>query len=48
MGTDCASLAADLTLSFVMRETSCCLCQTIIKPTDIYIYDLLNIDISYL
>ena len=30
MGTNCASLVADLFL-FVMGETSCCLCQTIIK-----------------
>ena len=30
MGTNCAPLVADLFL-FVMRETLCCLCQTIIK-----------------
>ena len=30
MGTNCASLVADLFL-FFMRETLCCLCQTIIK-----------------
>ena len=30
MGTNCAPLVADL-LFIVMRETSCCLCQTIIK-----------------
>ena len=30
MGTCCAPLVADL-FCFVMRETLCCLCQTIIK-----------------
>ena len=30
VGTNCASLVADL-FCFVMGETSCCLCQTIIK-----------------
>ena len=30
METNCAPLLADL-FCFVMRETSCCLCQTIIK-----------------
>ena len=30
MGTNCAPLVADLFL-FVMRETLCCLCQTIIN-----------------
>ena len=30
MGTNCASLVADL-FCFVMRETLCCLCHTIIK-----------------
>ena len=30
MGTNCAPLVADL-FCFVMRETLCCLCQTIIK-----------------
>ena len=30
MGTNCALLVADL-FCFVMRETLCCLCQTIIK-----------------
>ena len=29
MGTNCAPLVADLFFSFVMRETLCCLCQTI-------------------
>ena len=29
MGTNCAPIVADF--CFVMRETSCCLCQTIIK-----------------
>ena len=32
MVTNCAPLVADLFL-FFMRETSCCLCQTIIKLT---------------
>ena len=31
MDTNCAPLVADLFLSFNMRETSCCFCQTIIK-----------------
>ena len=31
MDTYCAPHAADLFLFFVMRETLCCLCQTIIK-----------------
>ena len=30
MGTNCAPLVADL-FCIVMRETLCCLCQTIIK-----------------
>ena len=30
MGTNCAPLFADF-FCFVMRETLCCLCQTIIK-----------------
>ena len=30
MGTNCIPLVADL-FCFVMRESSCCLCQTIIK-----------------
>ena len=30
MGTNCAPLVADL-FCFIMRETLCCLCQTIIK-----------------
>ena len=45
MGTTCAPLGEDL-FCFIMRETSCCLCQTIIKlillkllspPPDIYV-----------
>ena len=31
MGTNCVPLVADVFLFFVMRETSCCLCETIIK-----------------
>ena len=31
MGTNCAPLVADLFICFVMRGTSCCLCQTILK-----------------
>ena len=53
MGTYCAPLDADL-FCFIMRETSCCLCQTIIKliktfnSTSRYLDDLLNIDNPYL
>ena len=51
MGTNYAPLAADL-LCFVMRETLCCFCQTIIKLILLklltqslrYLDDLLNID----
>ena len=50
MPTNCAPLVADLFCS-VMRETTCCLCQTdIIEPlksTFRYLDDLLNIDNPY-
>ena len=51
MGTNCAPLVEDL-FCFVMRETYCCLCQTIIKlillklltpPPDIKMTDLILI-----
>ena len=41
MGTNCASLVADL-FFFVMRETSCCLCQTIIKLISLKLLTLLS------
>ena len=55
MGTSCAPLVADLFLFCYVGETSCCLCQTIIKlillkllnSTSRYSDDLLNIDNSY-
>ena len=54
MGTNWASLVADLFL-FFMRETSCCLFLTIIKlmllnlnSTSRYQNDFLNIDYPYL
>ena len=50
MGTNCASLVADL-FFFVMRKTVCCLClKTIIEAfnsTSRYLDDLLNIDNPY-
>ena len=50
-GTNCAPLVAVL-FCFVMRETLCCLCQTIIKPILLKLStppldDLLNIDNPY-
>ena len=55
MKHNCAPLIADLFLFFVMRETSCCLCQTIIKlillkllnSTSRYLDDFLNNDNPY-
>ena len=53
MGTSCAPLVADICFCFVMRETLCCVCQTIIKLillkflTSRYLDDLLNIDNPY-
>ena len=54
MDINCAPLVADL-FFFVMRETLCCLCQTIIKlillkafnSSSRYLDDLLNIDNPY-
>ena len=52
MGTNCAPLVADL-FCFVMRETSCCLCQTIehillnLYSPSRYLDDLLDIDNPY-